>query len=86
MDLSGVSSLLVAMGVGGAVGAAAALVLAGNRVALAFGVFGRLFQAYVRDRPEPAAETLRAAFDDLESALRGFTTAAERLGRALRRR
>jgi gas vesicle protein len=81
-----IAQLIVGFGLGGAMGAAAALLLAGQRVHTAFSIFARLFRAFLRDEDSERARTLRDAFTELEASLQAFLKSAEQLKRALKRR
>lgn len=84
MDISSIAFLLSAMGVGGFIGAAAAAVSAGSRVAAAFADFEAVFEGYFGDKEDPDSRRVRSAFTAFEGAISGLAGAFEKLRRALR--
>ncbi|MBI5706273.1 MAG: hypothetical protein HZC36_04715 [Armatimonadetes bacterium] len=84
MDISSIALLLSALGVGGFIGAAAAAVSAGSRVAAAFAEFEAVFEGYFGDREDPESRRVRSAFVAFEVAIAGLASAFEKLRRALR--
>jgi hypothetical protein len=73
-------------GVGGAVGAASAVLLAGARASAAYEAFKTRFNDYFGARDDPPAQALKGDFILLDGALRGLMGAVEKLKRALRLR
>lgn len=84
MDISSITLLLSALGVGGFIGAAAAAVSAGSRVAAAFADFEAVFEGYFGEKDDPESRRVRSAFSAFEGALAGLAGAFEKLRRALR--
>jgi hypothetical protein len=84
MDISTIALLLGAAGTGGAIGAAAAAISAGNRVAAAFSDFDAVFQAYFDGKEDPESRQLRSSFSSLAATLAGLASAFGKLKKALR--
>lgn len=86
MKLQDLATLSIALGLGGAVGAIAALVATGGRVFTAFEAFRKQFNDSLAGRNDPASTQLRQAFEDLERDLAQLQSAFSAVMRALRRR
>lgn len=86
MDILTIALLLGAAGVGGAVGAAAAAIVAGNRVSSSFADFETLFTAYFDSREDPDSRRMRSAFGLLKDTLAGMSAAFARLKKTMRNR
>lgn len=83
MRIDQVAGLLLGLGVGGAVGALAAVTLAASRIASAAQAFAVKFKAFMAGRTDPAALDLLEAYDDLDSDIRSLSDALVRAKRAL---
>lgn len=81
-----ISTLLVTAGLGGALGAALAVLVSGARLAAAWSTFAIAFRGYLHGRTDPESEAIREGFLQLESALQTAVAAFEKLRRALRLR
>ncbi|HRF61140.1 MAG TPA: hypothetical protein PLH94_14650 [Fimbriimonadaceae bacterium] len=84
MNLQDIASLLVGIGVGGALGAVAALVLAGSRLAESATTFSAQLRDYLRGRSDPDSRALAEAFEDLDARLQTLLATLQRVRRALR--
>lgn len=84
MDISLIALLLSAAGVGGVVGAVAAAVTAGNRVAAAYSDFESVFEDYFNAREDPESRRLRSAFSAFGETLAGLSIALGKLKKALK--
>lgn len=79
------ATFLLGLGVGGAIGALAALFLAAIRLTESAEVFAGQFRAYVSTRTDPDTARLREAFEAFEGRLATLLEAARRARRALGR-
>lgn len=86
MDIGVISALLLALGIGGLIGAAAAAVLAAGRLRAAYDAFDTAFRAYMVGRTDPPSLELLAAYEAFSAEIAATSSAFERLRRALRRR
>lgn len=84
MNLQDIASLFVGIGVGGAVGAIAALVLAGSRLAESANAFAVQLRAYLRGRSDPDSRALAEAFEDLDRRLQTLMATLQRVRRSFR--
>lgn len=84
MDISTIALLLGAAGCGGAIGAGAAAISAGSRVAAAFSDFEEVFQTYFHDKEDPESRRMRSAFSAFAETLTGLASAFGKLKKALR--
>ncbi len=78
--------VLLSLGVGGIVGAVAAVSVTGVATQEAFAHYRERFLSFMQGRNDPASQELRADFDDFDETMRSAGSALERLRRALRRR
>ena len=83
MDILNIALLLGAAGVGGAIGAIAAAIVAGGRLQAAFADFAEAFADYFESNEDPASRPVRSAFSELEAAVSGLSANFARLKRAL---
>lgn len=79
-----ISTLLLSAGIGGAIGAALAVLVSGARLTAAWNGFSTALRAYLHGRNDPESEAVRAAFGHLDLAVQGAVAAFEKLRRALR--
>lgn len=84
MDISMIALLLSAAGVGGAIGAAAAAITAGSRVAAAFSEFEGVFQDYFETKEDPESRRLRSAFSAFADTLTALASAFAKLKKAMK--
>lgn len=84
MDISMIALLLGAAGVGGAIGAAAAAILAGNRVAAAFSDFESVFNDYFETKEDPESRRVRSSFSVFADTLAGLESAFAKLKKAMK--
>lgn len=80
------ASFLIGLGVGGAVGALAALYLAAVRLTESAEAFAEQFRVYAGSRSDPETRRLRDAFEAFEARLGSLVEAVRRARRALGRR
>ena len=86
MNWADIAAALALAGVGGALGAAAAVLLAGARASGAYTAFKLRFNDYFGGRDDPTSNALKLDFADVDSSLSGLMSAIEKLKRALRRK
>ena len=79
-----IAGALLAAGVGGAVGAAAAVLLSGTNATAAYDEFAADFRQYMAGKSDPASQVLVDSFDAFSRALGGLMTSIGKLKRALR--
>ena len=84
MDISMIALLLSAAGVGGAIGAAAAAITAGGRVAAAFSEFEGVFSDYFENKEDPDSRRVRSAFSALAETLTTMAAAFAKLKKAMK--
>lgn len=84
MNIADVASLVLGMGVGGAVGALAALALAGGKLVDALKDFGAKFRTYTASQTTSALEELKTSFAVLEEQAGKMVEVVLRARRALR--
>jgi hypothetical protein len=84
LNLGELGSLLISLGVGGALGAAAATLIAGARLSSAWTGFSVAFRAFMHGRSDPESQSLMNAYGEFESSLTGLQAALAKLRRALR--
>lgn len=86
MELSGIGSLLVALGVGGIVGALAALATSAGRLKDSFQSFKSRFQSYFVGKTDEPSLALVDSFEQLSESINETSGAFEKLKRAFKRR
>lgn len=86
MNWLDIATALALAGVGGVLGAASAVLLAGTRASGAYAAFKMRFNDYFGGRDDPSAIALKADFMEVDSTLSGLMGAVEKLKGALRRR
>lgn len=86
MNFSDIPALLVTLGVGGAVGALAAAVVASSKLREDFRIFASVFKAYMIGKDDPASQEISSRFHTLESDVASASNALERLKRAFKRK
>ena len=84
MNIADVASLILGMGVGGAVGALAALALSGGKLVDALKDFGAKFRTYTKSQTPSALEELKTSFAVLEEQAGKMLEVVLRARRALR--
>lgn len=77
---------LYGFALGGAVGAALAVLAAGARLSASWGVLAETYRTYRTDRTNQNAAALDDAFESHFESVSSFTVAFEKLKRAFRRR
>lgn len=80
------AAVFVMAGVGGVLGAASAVLLAGARASGAYAAFKEAFRSYMAERSDPSSQALAMEFEGVDAALSGLMGAVEKLKRALRRK
>ena len=86
MNWLDIAAALAMAGVGGALGAASAVLLAGGRASGAYAAFKLRFNDYFGGRDDPSSNALKAEFAEVDSSISGLMGAIEKLKRALRRK
>jgi hypothetical protein len=86
MNFNDIPTLLVALGVGGLVGAVAAAITASSRLSSDFQTFRSVFRAYMIGKEDPASKELAARFETLNNDVASASSAFDRVKRALKRR
>jgi hypothetical protein len=86
MTTDQIIAILVGLGVGGALGALAALYSAANRFAAALEGFEPRLRAYLEPRTDPESLEIKEALVDVEERFSLFRAALQKAGRALSRR
>lgn len=86
MNWVDIAAALALAGVGGALGAASAVLLAGARASGAYSAFKMRFNDYFGGRDDPSSNALKEDFAEVDSSLSGLMGAIEKLKRALRRK
>lgn len=76
--------LALALGLGGAVGAAAAVSVAGSRLLSSFKTLSAVMRPYLASRSDPGSETAREAFEEFADRMAAMEASLGRLGRALK--
>ncbi len=84
MNVADVASLILGMGVGGAVGALAALALSGGKLVDALKDFGAKFRSYTASQTTSTLEELKASFAVVEEQAGKLLEVVLRARRALR--
>ncbi len=84
MNVADVASLILGMGVGGAVGALAALALSGGKLVDALKDFGTKFRSYTASQTTSALEELKTSFAVVEERAGKLLDVVLRARRALR--
>lgn len=84
MNIADVASLILGMGVGGAVGALAALALSGGKLIDALKDFGTKFRSYTATQTTSALEELKTSFAVVEEQAGKLLDVVLRARRALR--
>jgi len=79
-----IAAFLVALGVGGAVGALLAASIAGARLAAAFRDFASLLRPYLQGRTDAQSLEVRDAFEAFEVQVEAFESSLARLRRAFK--
>lgn len=79
-----IAGLLLAAGVGGAIGAASTVLLAGANTVSSFQSFEAELRSYMASRIDPASRQVMEAFEAFKAAFSGLSGAIARLKRALR--
>lgn len=79
-----IAGLLLAAGVGGAVGAASTVLLAGANTVAAYEQFEAELRSYMASRMDPGSRSVMEAFEAFKSAFSGLAGAIAKLKRALR--
>jgi len=79
-----IAGLLLAAGVGGAVGAASTVLLAGANTLTSFEAFEAELRSFMANRTDPPSRQVMAAFETFKAAYAGLSGAIARLKRALR--
>ena len=77
---------LLGFGLGGAVGAALAVLAAGARLSASWGVLAETYKTYKSNRSNENGAALDDAFESHSDSVVGFIAAFDKLKRALRRR
>ena len=86
MNWVDIATALALAGVGGVLGAASAVLLAGSRASGAYAAFKMRFNDYFGGRDDPSSNALKEDFAEVDSSLSGLMGAVEKLKRALKRR
>lgn len=86
MELNSIGSLLVALGVGGIVGALAALATSAGRLNESFKLFKSRFQSYFVGKTDEPSLALLDSFEQLSENIDATSSAFEKLKRAFKRR
>jgi hypothetical protein len=79
------AALATTLGIGGAVGAVAALVVAGRNVFEAFDRFKAAFHTQLDGKSDASSVALRNSFSELEADIGSLNGAFSKVGRAFRR-
>lgn len=85
-NFSDIPTLLLTLGVGGIIGAAASAIVASSRLKSEFESFRETFRAYIIGKDDPASREVESRFASLESVVDAATSAIGRLKRSLRRK
>ena len=86
MNITEFSTLLVALGVGGIVGAAAAVFAASKKMESAYHDFKSAFAGYFSGKSDTQSRELVARFESMTSAIDSVFAGLAKLRRALRKR
>ena len=86
MNWIDLATALAIAGVGGVLGAASAVLLAGARISAAYGAFKLRFNDYFGGRDDPSSNALKEDFAEVDASLSGLMGAVEKLKRALKRK
>ena len=86
MNWLDIATALALAGVGGVLGAASAVLLAGARVSGAYAAFKMRFNDYFGGRDDPSSNALKDDFAQVDFSLSGLLGAVEKLKRALKRK
>lgn len=84
MNWADASALLLSLGIGGAVGAALAVLAAGGSLAAAWDAFTVVFRAYTHGKTDPETVGLNQSFEAVRQSVQGLMSAVHRLRRVLR--
>ncbi|MCE9558776.1 MAG: hypothetical protein K8R88_07470 [Armatimonadetes bacterium] len=76
--------LALGLGLGGVLGALAAVIVAGKKTLSATTIFRDKLFGFLKENSSPEATSLRASYQDLENEVRGLTDSFNRLKGALR--
>lgn len=86
MNFEQIAGLVLGLGIGGAVGALAALSAAAGKVKRSVESFGNAFRRYFGGKVDAESQELRESFENLEADLQGLVDAANKAKRAWTRR
>lgn len=76
--------LLFGFGIGGAVGAALAVLTAGNKLTASWNAFAVSFREYTLGRIDPPTQALIVSYEGVDASLGALAAAVQKLKRALR--
>ena len=82
MNAEQIAGLLVGLGIGGAVGAVAAVVVAASRLKASVDDFGMRFRAYIAGKTDPDSVDLAESFTTMEAGLARLLDSVNKARRA----